>query len=65
MGMKKRYFIIGLALITTIAYFDLIDSCKKIDKVISSMIELEAQVKKEVDYGLKTSGIIEFFKTQK
>lgn len=32
-----------------IAYFDLIDSCNKIDKIISSMLELDSQIKTEID----------------
>ncbi len=47
--MKKRYIFIFMSIIMTIAYFDLIDSCNKIDKIISSMLELDSQIKTEID----------------
>ncbi len=52
--MKKRYIFIFMSLIMTIAYFDLVDSCNKIDKIISSMIQLDSKIKTEID----TSGSI-------
>lgn len=52
--MKKRYFFIFMSIIMTIAYFDLVDSCNKIDKIISSMIQLDSKIKTEID----TSGSI-------
>lgn len=51
--MKKRYFIFFMSLILIIAYFDLIDSCSKIDKVISSMIKLDSEIKTEIDTSTK------------
>lgn len=47
--MKKRYIFIFMSIIMTIAYFDLIDSCNKIDKIISSMLELDSQIETEID----------------
>lgn len=47
--MKKRYIFIFMSIIMIIAYFDLIDSCNKIDKIISSMLELDSQIKTEID----------------
>lgn len=52
--MKKRYIFIFMSIIMTIAYFDLVDSCNKIDKIISSMIQLDSKIKTEID----TSGSI-------
>lgn len=52
--MKKRYIFIFMSIIMTIAYFDLVDSCNKIDKIISSVIQLDAKIKTEID----TSGSI-------
>lgn len=37
--MKKSYIIVFLSIITTIAYIDLVDSCKKIDKVNSQIFK--------------------------
>ncbi len=37
--MKKRYIIVFLSIITAIAYIDLVDSCKKIDKVTAQTFE--------------------------
>lgn len=42
-----------MSLILVIAYFDLIDSCSKIDKVISSMIKLDSDIKTEIDTSSK------------
>lgn len=47
--MKKRYIILVISIITTIAYFDMVDSFKHIDKIVSNMIKLDAQIKREVD----------------
>ncbi len=52
--MKKRYIFIFMSIIMTIAYFDLVDSCNKIDKIISSVIQLDSKIKTEID----TSGSI-------
>lgn len=43
-----------MSIIMTIAYFDLVDSCNKIDKIISSVIQLDSKIKTEID----TSGSI-------
>lgn len=43
--MKKRYFIIMLAIITMIAYIDLIENCRQIDKAISNIIQVEKHYK--------------------
>lgn len=47
--MKKRYIFIFMSIIMTIAYFDLVDSCNKIDKIISSVIQLDSKIKTEID----------------
>ena len=52
--MKKRYIFIFMSIIMTIAYFYLVDSCNKIDKIISSVIQLDSKIKTEID----TSGSI-------
>lgn len=52
--MKKRYIFIFMSIIMTISYFDLVDSCNKIDKIISSVIQLDSKIKTEID----TSGSI-------
>ena len=52
--MKKRYIFIFMSIIMTIAYFDLVDSCNKIDRIISSVIQLDSKIKTEID----TSGSI-------
>lgn len=51
--MKKQYLIFFMSLILIIAYFDLIDSCSKMDKVISSMIKLDSEIKTEIDTSTK------------
>ena len=39
--MKKRYFIISLAIITTIAYIDLVENCREIDKTIANILQVD------------------------
>ncbi len=46
--MKKRYFIILLAIVTTIAYIDLIQNCRQIDRAISHIIQIEKQYKSKL-----------------
>jgi len=41
--MKKHHVIIFLSLITVIAYIDLVDSCKKINKVTAKTFETVQQ----------------------
>ncbi len=58
--MKKRYIILVLSIITTIAYFDMVDSFKHIDKIVSNMLKLDTDIKNEIDTSWKTA-----FKIQK
>lgn len=39
--MKKRYIFIIISIIMTIAYFDLIDTCEHIDKIISEFVSVD------------------------
>jgi len=39
--MKKRYILILLSIVLAIAYIDLIDSCRCIDRVISKVVNVE------------------------
>ncbi|MBQ8459105.1 hypothetical protein IJ541_03265 [bacterium] len=43
--MKKRYFFIILSIILTIAYFDLVDTFKYIDKILSNTVQAEQYIK--------------------
>jgi len=64
--MKKRYFFILLAIILTIAYFDLVDTCRQLDKVVSDMIKLDSEIQTKIDttqnFYIKISNL---FPTQK
>ena len=51
--MKKRYIILVASIIMTIAYIDLVDSFKHIDKIISQMIKLDSDIKTEIDMSYK------------
>lgn len=51
--MKKRYIILIVSIIMTIAYIDMIDSFKHIDKIISQMIKLDSEIKTEIDISHK------------
>lgn len=44
--MKKRYILLVTSIILTIAYVDLIDSFKQVDKIISQIIKLDVKVQK-------------------
>ena len=46
--MKKRYILLIVSIIMTIAYIDLVDSFKHFDKIISQMIKLDSNIKTEV-----------------
>lgn len=39
--MKKRYIFIVISIILTIAYFDLVDTCQSIDKIISEFVSVD------------------------
>ncbi len=52
--MKKRYLLIVFSIILTIAYFDVVDSCSKIDKVISEMLDLDSKIRTEIDTSSKS-----------
>ncbi len=52
--MKKRYLLIVFSIILTIAYFDVVDSCTKIDKVISEMLDLDSKIRTEIDTSSKS-----------
>ena len=47
--MNKSYIILLISFIIAIAYFDMLDSCKKINQILSSMIKLDSQIKTEID----------------
>lgn len=47
--MKKRYILIIASIVMTIAYFDVVDSCEQIDNIISDMLQLESDIKTEID----------------
>lgn len=47
--MKKRYFFIFISIILTIAYFDLADTCRQLDKVVSEMIKLDSEIQTKID----------------
>lgn len=47
--MKKRYIFIIASIVMTIAYFDVVDSCEQIDNIISDMLQLESDIKTEID----------------
>lgn len=51
--MKKRYFLIAISVILVIAYLDMVDSCAQIDCIISNMIQLDSQIKTEIDTNSK------------
>ncbi len=51
--MKKRYILLIVSIIMTIAYIDLVDSFKHFDKIISQMIKLDSNIKTEVDMSYK------------
>lgn len=51
--MKKRYILLFASIIMTIAYMDLVDSFKHIDKVLSQMLKLDSDIKTEIDMSYK------------
>lgn len=55
--MKKRYIIIIVSIILTIAYMDFVDSLRRFEHMLSQMIKLEADIETTVD--------TKIFKTQK
>lgn len=44
--MKKRYILILTSIILTIAYVDLIDSFKQVDKIISQIVKFESKMQR-------------------
>ncbi len=46
--MKKRYFFLLLSIITTIAYLDMVDSCRRIDKAIAAVFSVDEYYKKQL-----------------
>lgn len=44
--MKKRYILILTSIIVTIAYVDLIDSFKQVDKIISQIVKFESKMQR-------------------
>ncbi len=66
--IKKRYILIIASIILTIAYLDLADSFRHIDKIMSEMIQLDAEIKTEIDTTARipaSSGSLPAAKTQK
>lgn len=47
--MKKRYILVMVSIILVIAYLDVVNSCARIDCIISDMIKLDSQIKTEID----------------
>ncbi len=52
--MKKIYILIFTSIIMIIAYSDVVDSCSKIDKVISEMLDLDSKIRTEIDTSSKS-----------
>ena len=46
--MKKRYFFLLLSIITTIAYLDMVDSCRQIDKAIAAVFSVDESYKTQL-----------------
>lgn len=42
----------------TIAYFDMVDSCYRIDCIISEMLRLDSEIHKEVDNALRITKML-------
>ena len=51
--MNKSYIFFIISFIVTIAYFDMLDNCEKINKILSEMIQLDSQIKTEIDINSK------------
>lgn len=47
--MKKRYIFIFISIVMIIAYFDLVDSCHRVDCMLSEMLKLDPKIHAEVD----------------
>lgn len=45
-SMKKRYILLVTSIILTIAYVDLIDSFKQVDKIISQIVKFDTKMQK-------------------
>lgn len=45
-SMKKRYILLATSIILTIAYVDLVDSFKQVDKIISQIVKFETKMQK-------------------
>ena len=52
--MKKIYILIFTSINMIIAYSDVVDSCSKIDKVISEMLDLDSKIRTEIDTSSKS-----------
>ncbi|MBD5402085.1 hypothetical protein HDR58_04720 [bacterium] len=61
--MTKKFILILISLVLTIAYFDMLDSFKHLDKIVSNMIKLDTDVKMEI-YSTNQN-LSNDFKTQK
>lgn len=51
--MNKGYIFFIISFIVAIAYFDMLDNCEKINKIIAEMIQLDSQIRTEIDINSK------------
>lgn len=44
--MKKRYIMIFVSIVLTIAYIDLVDSFRQVDKIISQIVRIDSKMQR-------------------